>query len=62
MWDAVQDRIKRRYNNTHDVLTDIIDGKYCKEYCGKGNLLEKDTNISKRGRKWPAELVNIHDS
>ena len=46
MWDAVQDRIKRRYKNTHDVLTDIIDGKYYKEYCGKGNFLEKDTNIS----------------
>lgn len=46
MWDSVQDRIKRRYNNTHDVLTDIIDGKYYKEYCGKGNFLEKDTNLS----------------
>ena len=46
MWDAVQDRIKHRYKNTHDVLTDIIDGKYYKEYCGKGNFLEKDTNIS----------------
>lgn len=46
MWDFVQDRIKRRYNNTYDVLIDIIDGKYYKEYCGKGNFLEKDINLS----------------
>lgn len=30
----------------YDVLIDIIDGKYYKEYCGKGNFLEKDINLS----------------
>ena len=41
MWDSVQGRIKRRHNNTHDVLTDIIDGKFYKEYCRKGSFLER---------------------